>query len=141
MINELFNAISTSIYEEFGNDYEIYREEIKQGLKEPCFFISCLKPEVNKFLNNRYFSNIPFCIQYFPVTQDKNIECICVSERLFDCLEYIKDNDSTIMGSNMNYEIVDGVLNFWVNYSFFILKKQNNVVMQEMTQKENVKEE
>lgn len=141
MINELFNAISTSIYEEFGNDYEIYREEIKQGLKEPCFFISCLKPEINKFLNNRYFSNIPFCIQYFPVTQDKNSECIDVSERLFDCLEYVKDNDSTIMGSNMNYEIVDGVLNFWVNYSFFVLKKQNNVVMQEMTQKENVKEE
>jgi hypothetical protein len=32
-------AISISLNAEFGDSYEIHMEEIKQGLKEPCFFM------------------------------------------------------------------------------------------------------
>ena len=44
MINSIIEAISISLNEEFGDGYEIHMEEIKQGLKEPCFFIACLNP-------------------------------------------------------------------------------------------------
>lgn len=36
MIDKIIDAISTTIYAEFGDDYEIYTESIEQGLKEPC---------------------------------------------------------------------------------------------------------
>ena len=39
MINSIVEAISCSLNKEFGDDYEIHNEEIKQGLKEPCFFM------------------------------------------------------------------------------------------------------
>lgn len=47
MINSIVEAISCSLNKEFGDDYEIHNEEIKQGLKEPCFFIACLNPNNN----------------------------------------------------------------------------------------------
>ena len=44
MINKILDAISNALNEEFGDEYEIYSEDIKQDLKEPCFFIICLNP-------------------------------------------------------------------------------------------------
>lgn len=38
MMNDIIVGISTALYKEFGDEYEIYQEEIRQGLKEPCFF-------------------------------------------------------------------------------------------------------
>lgn len=52
MINSIVETISCSLNKEFGDDYEIHNEEIKQGLKEPCFFIACLNPNNNLFLGN-----------------------------------------------------------------------------------------
>ena len=66
MINSIVEAISCSLNKEFGDDYEIHNEEIKQGLKEPCFFIACLNPNNNLFLGKRYERTNQFCIQYFP---------------------------------------------------------------------------
>jgi hypothetical protein len=54
MINSIIEAISVSLNGEFGDDYEIHMEEIKQGLKEPCFFIACLNPTNNLFMGKRY---------------------------------------------------------------------------------------
>ncbi len=45
ILGEIFNGtriidgISIRINEVFGDDYEIYSEDIEQGFKEPCFFI------------------------------------------------------------------------------------------------------
>ena len=44
MINLLTEAVSIAIHAEFGDGYPIYKEEIRQGFEEPCFFISCLNP-------------------------------------------------------------------------------------------------
>ena len=62
MINSIIEAISISLNEEFGDGYETHMEEIKQGLKEPCFFITCLNPTTELFLGKRYFRTNQFCI-------------------------------------------------------------------------------
>lgn len=49
MINSIVEAISCSLNKEFGDDYEIHNEEIKQGLKEPCFFYCLLEPKQQPF--------------------------------------------------------------------------------------------
>ena len=50
MINKIIDGISIALNAEFGNDYEIYTDNIEQGLKEPCFSIVCLNPRMNQFL-------------------------------------------------------------------------------------------
>lgn len=66
------------------------------------------------------------CIQYIPTNASvEKEECNAVVERLFNCLEYITVGEDLIRGSKMSSEIVDGVLNFFVNYDLFILRLKN----------------
>ncbi len=142
MINSIIEAISISLNEEFGDGYETHMEEIKQGLKEPCFFITCLNPTTELFLGKRYFRTNQFCIQYFPETNEKQRECNGVAERMLQCLEYITiyGEDKPIMGTKMKYEVVDGVLNFFVNYDCFIRKTEQQTPMESLQASTDVKE-
>lgn len=129
MISSIIKGISVAINTEFGDVYTIYTESIKQGLKEPCFFISCLNPTNKVFFGERYFRTNQMCIQYIPTnTSVEKEECNAVAERLFNCLEYITVGEDPVRGSKMNSEIIDGILNFFVNYDLFIMKLKNEEV-------------
>lgn len=125
MINEIIDGICMAINAEFGDDYEIYTESVKQGLEEPCFSILCLNPTVERFLGKRYFRTNQFCIHYFPKTKDRQSECHAVAERLFSCLELITVSGDLIRGNTLHSEITDGVLSFFVNYDLFTYKHEN----------------
>lgn len=142
MINSIIEAISVSLNEEFGDGYETHMEEIKQGLKEPCFFITCLNPTFDLFLGKRYFRTNQFCIQYFPKTDEKQRECNGVAERMCQCLEYITiyGEDKPIRGTKMKHETVDGVLNFFVNYDCFVYKREQQTPMETLEASTSVKE-
>lgn len=123
MINTLITSISISLNAEFGDKYKIHREAKKQGLQEPCFFIQCLNPTENLFFGKRYFRQNQFCIQYFPEDElHGNQECCAVAERLLSCLEYLNVSGDPVMGTKMRYEVVDGILHFFVNYDMFVYK-------------------
>ena len=125
MINKIIDGISNALDAEFGSDYEIYTENIEQGLKEPCFSIVCLNPRMNQFLGKRYFKQNQFCIHYFPKSKESN-ESLSVIERLFECLEIITVDTDQCRGTGMNAEIVKGVVSFIVNYDLFVYKKKED---------------
>lgn len=129
MISQIITAIAAAINHEFNAHdilYEIYVDEIMQGLREPCFFIQCLNPTIQRYPSMRYKRDNFFCVQYFPANTSGRSECMKVAERLIDCLECIRiigDGDSVSMrGTGMKYEITDGVMSFFVNYNCFVLK-------------------
>ncbi|MFR4964008.1 MAG: DUF6838 family protein [Streptococcus sp.] len=142
MINSIIEAISVALNEEFGDGYKIHMEEIRQGLKEPCFFIQCLNPTHELFLGKRYFRTNQFCIQYFPATREKQKECNGVAERMSWRLEYITiyGEDKPTRGTKMKYEVVDGVLNFFVNYDCFVYRREEQTAMEILETSTNVKE-
>lgn len=143
MINEIIESISIALDAEFGEGYEIHMEEIKQGLNEPCFFILCINNTHKLFLGNRYFMQNPFVIQYFPESDDIQSECNAVAERMLWCLEYITINseEKPIRGTKMNYEVTDGVLNFFVNYDYFVVRRvETETEMETVESKTSVKE-
>ena len=139
MTNSIIEGISTALDAEFGQGYEIHMEEIKQGLTEPCFFIVTLNPTTEQFLGKRYFKTNSFCIQYFPQSDKKQRECNDVAERMNWCLEYITVSGDKCRGTQMHHEVIDGVLNFFVNYDFFVYKHEVSEVMGEMESRSTVK--
>lgn len=140
MINSIIESTSISLNAEFGEGYTNYTESVEQGLTEPCFFIFCLNPENRQFLGRRYFRETPMCIQYFPADKDHaKEECNAVMERLFSCLEYITVNGDLMRGTKMKGEVVDGVLNFFVNYDFFFCKAADPIPMGILEQDINAK--
>lgn len=124
MIEDIINGISNTIYSVFGDNYKIYADNsIEQGLKNPCFFISVLNPSQETKLKDRYFRTYPFIIQFFPKNENDNIELLNVAEILTETLEFITLlNGDVLQGSNFNYEVVDGVLHFKINFNLFLRK-------------------
>lgn len=141
MINSIIDGISVSLNSEFGDKYKVFVNELRQGLKEPCFFVSCIKPSNRIFLGTRYYRTHAFCVQYFPESKTgEREECNDVSDRLMLCLEYITVTGDLIRGTEMHSEIVDGILNFFVNYDFFVnVKTADLPIMEELEHGTDVK--
>ena len=131
-IQNLINAIAEALFQEFGADYEIYTENVEQGLTEPCFLIRCLKPTMNLFRGRFYKRTNQFSVQYIPSTQEANEECISVMERLFICLKNVTIHGKPVHGAELNGEITDGILTFTVNYDGFVLKDEEEYIMENL---------
>ena len=129
-IKNLIDSIAEALFQEFGSGYEIYTEKVEQGLTEPCFLIRCLNPTKNVYLGRCYKRTNQFSVQYIPSTADANAECADVLERLFECLEDVILFEKPIHGTDLNGEIIDGILTFTVNYDGFVLKEHTEVDME-----------
>lgn len=142
MINKIIDAISMALAKEFGERYEIYTENIEQGLKEPCFSIVCINPDISQFLGNRYKRKNLFCIHYFPESStDKRAEGFEVTEKVFSCLELIDFEGDKIRGTNFRVEIDEEVFHFFIDYDLFVYSnKPKEAAMNSVDHKTGVRE-
>lgn len=127
MANKMIECISQRLNEVFNqrNEYEIYGEEIKQGLIEPCFFIGLLQASQKQEVGKRYFLSQSFDVHYFPKSElNSKQEMLQMAESLFEALEYIDCDETLVRGTNMKYEIIEDVLHFFVDYNFYVVREQ-----------------
>ena len=106
MLNEIIKGISMALNTAFGDGYEIFQNNVEQGLKEPCFFIAVLKPEITPMLGRRFIQRNPFDIQYFPTSPGNNAEMITVAGTMVEALDFISlPNGDQLHGTSVNYEM------------------------------------
>lgn len=121
MLNSIVDGICDKLTEAFGADYQVYSEQVKQGLQEPCFLISCVNPTSSAFLGTRQLRTNLFSVVYFPrLTPNWKTECYDVQDALYDALEIIAVDGLTQRGTGMDGQIVDETLVFTVNYDMFV---------------------
>ena len=121
MLNDIITGIAKALGTTFGEEFRVYKNDVKQGLKEPCFFIATLKPEQKPLLGDRAIWRNPFDIHYFPKDGGTNAELYDVAEHLMYGLRYITlPNGDMLRGTSISYEAVDGVLHFFVNYNMIV---------------------
>lgn len=143
MINSVIDGIAIKLHETFGSEYKIYKENVEQNLKEPCFIIRILKPMQFAKLPNRYLRQNSFVITYYPKSTNRaNSEMYEAAEKMLSEMEYIivnqNDIDILVRGTKMRYEIVDDILHFFVNYDFFVKKEVDKQdTMEELTVNSN----
>lgn len=126
MINAIIAGISQALDKEFG--CKIYTEEKRQGLEEPCFFLSVLNPSSTLFIGQRYSRKEAFCIQYLPKSEMlPREECYAAAERLYRCLELIEVDGVLVRGAKMKYEVIDDVLHFFVNYDRIVRRNSEEL--------------
>lgn len=124
MLNEIAKGICSRIYELFGDGYEIYLQDIEQGLQEPCFFVALLSPSSKPLPGGRSIRETAWLVQFFPATS-RMAELCDAADRLFDGLEYIALSDgSRLRGTRMKSEETDGILNFHVNYNYIGIRRE-----------------
>lgn len=59
MLNEIIKGISMALNAALGDGYEIYQNDVEQGLKEPCFLIAVLQPEITPMLGRALYQAEP----------------------------------------------------------------------------------
>jgi hypothetical protein len=142
MIDKIISGVSDALYKAFGNTYKIYKNQVEQGLKEPCFSIVLLEPEHEAGLGRRYERTTPLCIHYFPKAYGNITELTGVIEKLFDALEYITvfGTEDKLRGMDMHSKTVDGVLSFFVTYKHAGYKETEDIpYMEVLSQSQNAK--
>lgn len=126
MISEILNATAKKIISAIGES-EIHLGELKQGFKEPCFYIHLLDVYYTHVVGDRYQLLIPLNIEYHSDEKNsakKAYACSNLFEKLTLALEYIEPKDmGMIRGQDMHSNIEDGVMHFMVDYKIFIRKK------------------
>lgn len=124
-------------------ELKIYKEKIEQGLKFPHFFILQINTSKIKELRESGWIYYQINVRYRP-QQDFNSkysELEQIGVDLFDTLEYIDVSGWPLRGADMNYQIVDGVLQFFVNYRMRIKKEQELVKMLKLQNSAKIKED
>ena len=137
--NDIIDGVSIKLNELFGENYELYTNNVKQGLKMPCFFIKTLPSSKKKLIGNRYENEINLVIH--SMLRESNLEEFNnISDKLYG-LEYITLlNGDILKGYDMKTQISDGVLLFFITYKFFTYKeiiKEND--MEQISNNEEVK--
>jgi len=121
-INDVINSVFRSLAEHFP-DKPRYGEEIKQGLKAPCFFVKLFPARQTREQGRRYLRTHAFDIHYFPDRKkDENEDAHGMAEQLYAVLEYLPLGSSLCRGTRMRHEVVDGVMHFFINYDFHVMR-------------------
>lgn len=131
MLNEIIKGVSMKLNTTFGNKYKIYQNDVRQGLKKPCFFLAVLNPTFTPLTGRRYMSRNPFDVQFIPADDTKNADLYTVGWELMNALESIDlPCGDSLRGTSLNFEVVDGVLHCFVNYNLTLIKPTEEVTME-----------
>lgn len=129
LIKEIINGISQKIYGFYEGLYDIYVEEVEQGLQMPCFMINLISSDIRMILKPRYMFETIFDVIYFG---EGYKDCMDRGSELYDILEYITINDKDLIrGTKMNMYIIKNILHFRVNYNLILQNKPDIIDMME----------
>lgn len=131
IVNSILAAISTQLYNTFGNDYRYYVENIEQNLTKPCFTIDTIIPLQRSKSPVLYDRTMPIVIHYFSNDKkDTKADCYAKAEQIVECLEYLPFKTTLIRGENISWQIIDDVLQVFVTYKFTTRKIVSNTNME-----------
>ena len=126
MINSLKDAISITLDNSFPHT-KIYTESIKQGFKEPCFFIKVLNSDFDREVGRRYKKHIALDIHYFSDKDKVNRDCEYVANKLYELLDYVNVDGGILRSTKKKHTITDGVLHFFLQFNYFVMKEKEEV--------------
>ena len=116
MFNDLIDAISKRLVEYFPESVpNIYSENIEQGFSEPCFYISLINSTNKNKLGPGRSKRYKFDIMYFNNNLG-NDDLNTMGDKLSTVLEDIQIGDALIHGFDIEYEVKDNKLHFFVEY-------------------------
>lgn len=120
MVNKVLDAITTALYNVFGDDFKYYVEDIPQKLKTPCFTVETIEYNVRSYSKTRHFMTIPLVIQFFPKNEVNSKKYnYNIGSKIADAVEYINADGVLLRSENINYELNNDVLQVFVTYSFW----------------------
>ncbi|AUS87764.1 DUF6838 family protein [Lysinibacillus capsici] len=127
-INDIQNGISVKLQEAFGADYKKYIDELPQGFNTPAFLIQFLSLEHIRQMGGRWKVTTLFNVKYYPKNGISE-----ASNMTLKVQKAIKEitllNDSLLCGSGATSEVIEGIGNNYIRFSFFLQEVEEKVFM------------
>lgn len=139
-VQQIIDAVKATLQHYFPAVEVFVDEPEEDEILAPYFLVHLQKVSQQHELGRRYYRQHMFNIRYVvPEANRSNLALHQVAEQLYGLLESATHSTGVYKGSEMNHEIVDGVLHFYVDYSFHVVReKPAEVKMQEMKQEGNI---
>ena len=137
---DIIKAVGKTLKKHFNNE-KIYDEQIRQGMKKPCFFVYEYNAEYSQQLGNRYENKKHFVIRRFDF-EDENIyeRLRQTADKMLEIIDFIEDGGISFRCINVNYRIEDNVLHFFFDVKFDTAKElPEEEKMKELEVTENVR--
>jgi len=132
-INDIQNAISVKLHENFGSGYKKYIDEVPQGFKTPAFLIQFLNLEHIRQIGNRWKVTTLFNVQYFP--KNGLSEASNMTLKVQQAMKEITLlNGSLMLGTGANSEVVDGIGHNFIHFNFFLQEVEEKSFMGSLEQ-------
>lgn len=107
----------------------IASDPILQGLRPPAFFVRLVSETQAAYPNQRWQRRPRFDVVYFPVRGRE--DCYAMADKLCQTLELITlPGGDKVRGTDMNFEVVDGVLHFLISYHHFVHQEKEQTEME-----------
>lgn len=134
IVNKFIDGITVALHTEFGDEYKYYVEDVEQNVSYPCFVVGMLNPLIRSKSTVKYDRTMPVVIHYFTDkenTLDAKKDDWAIAERLIESLEYLSIDGLLFRGENIEWEIVEDVLEFFITYNFEIRKYEDPIYMED----------
>ena len=119
MLNKIVNAITKQLHTKFGDSYHYYKEDVEQNFKKPAFCVQFIQPLQRSRNRLVYDRTMPMVIYYYSNDKAKLKEdAYTTAEKVMEALEYLPFENGLIRGEDMNWLLVDDVLEIFVTYKF-----------------------
>lgn len=140
MTRQILDGIVAALRAAFPEVARVYTEQVKQGLKTPCFIVRMVNHANEPRLGTRCRRTSLFSVQYIPKSAtDANTQCCDVNDRLYSALEYITADSGLYRGTNMSGQYTDGILTFLVSFNTFVKTEPSLNPMEQLKVKNQVK--
>ena len=136
MVISFLDAITAHLGSKLGNKYHYYVENVEQGIVKPCFTIDMVNPMERSKGPRLYERTMPLVVHYFSDNKSNlKHDCYSTAERVLEYLEYVPFNNSVIRGEDIDWQIIDDVLQIFITYKFTtVMSKETEDNMDELIQ-------
>lgn len=124
---KILDGITLALHENFPHQ-QIFDDEIPQGLQPGAFNVILVTASQQQVVGERYKRTPLFDVLYYP--RHGREDCLGVADILSLLLKIIPlPGGDLIRGTEMEFEIIDGVLHFYVRYTHYVRSAPNEEKM------------
>lgn len=127
---KILDGITRALRSEFPKQ-QIFDDEIRQGLNPGAFNVILVNASQQQIVGERYRRIPLFDVLYYPKCGRE--ECLEIADRLSLLLNVISlPEGDLIRSTGLEFEIIDGVLHFYVRYAHYILRTTEEETMDDL---------
>lgn len=116
------NCVRDKIQNQFNKPIHMTTQTIDPAVPRPYFRLMVQSFSQKPLIGNRCQYRYPFSIEYYPEASESELTVHDMAKQLTEMLTILESGELKVRGTGMNYELQEGILYFYVNYSLYEVK-------------------